>query len=133
WLAGLHELSDDSIVSYTPAEGLPEPNAIRIVESRDGVIFVSAGQGGIYRLEGSRAVLVPGSDAPRFHNLGMRLFQDHGGTWWIGTDEGLFRTRGDDLDLARLRKASAADGFSSASVFGAFHEDAGGRVWSSGG
>jgi ligand-binding sensor domain-containing protein/signal transduction histidine kinase len=132
WLAGLYELSDDAIVSWTRAEGLPEPNVVRVVEATDGGIFVTAGQGGIYRIDGPKAMLVPGSDVPRFHNLGMRLFQDRGGGWWIGTDEGLFRAPGPGLDVGRLRKSTAADGFTSPSVFGAFHEDRIGRVFASG-
>ena len=69
-----------------------------------------------------------GSQSAPFSDVGPRLLQDSRGDWWIGTDRGLFRFQGPELQLQRGRKFTTDDAISNARIMG-MQDDSSGRAW----
>jgi signal transduction histidine kinase/ligand-binding sensor domain-containing protein len=129
-LGGVCRLSGEMIMSYGREQGLADANVTRVLESRDGRIYVTTDRGGLCEVLGDRVALVPGSESSPFHHVHHRIAQDRRGDWWVGTDEGLYRFDGPDLQLRRGRRFGPEDGIpSDAAVFGQIHEDPGGAIW----
>lgn len=125
---GVCKLSSEMIVSFTKTEGLPNQNVTKVIEDLSGHIYASVENGGVVRISGARAVPVRGSQEPPFSNFNERIFQDRHGDWWIGTDRGLFRFRGPELQMSRGRKFTAADGIPEMYIHG-LYEDPEGIIW----
>ena len=125
---GVCKLSSEMIVSYTRAEGLPNQDVRKIIEDRQGRVFASISNGGLAEIVEGKALPVPGSQVAPFTNFDERIVQDARGDWWIGTDKGLFRFRGPELQLRNGQKVTAHDGLPTASM-GGLYADAAGRFW----
>ncbi|HEV8113492.1 MAG TPA: two-component regulator propeller domain-containing protein [Planctomycetota bacterium] len=128
WSSGVVKLASEAIVNFVLPSAMPDRNALRVLEARDGSIY-APGKTGILRVRGERAELVPGSDDPRFAAIANRMLQDSRGDFWIGTSGGLYRFDGPGLDLARGRHFVDGDGIPEQGVFGRIHEDREGRIW----
>ncbi|HYL97522.1 MAG TPA: two-component regulator propeller domain-containing protein [Blastocatellia bacterium] len=126
---GLSKLSGQSVVAFGRSDGLPDDLIAKILEDRSGHLYVSFHGGGIYSLEGGKAVPIEWSERPGFTNIDGRILQDGKGDFWIGTDEGLFWSRGPDLRLARPRRITTAEGWPNAGVTGDICEDQRGVLW----
>ncbi len=125
---GVCKLSGEMIVSFTRAEGLPDQNVLRVVEDHQGRIYASTERNGLVEIVAGKAVPIPGSEVPPFHNIQQRILQDHRKDWWIGTDRGLFRFPGPKLQFRHGKKFTAADGISETPIL-TIHEDPMGRLW----
>ena len=81
---GLDKLTDDMIVTYTTAHGLPHQDANQIYEDRRGRIYVTSGcASALVEISGSRVTLVS-QDLKEFACRAL-LFQDSRGNWWYRT------------------------------------------------
>jgi ligand-binding sensor domain-containing protein len=127
---GVCKLSSELIVSYTKTEGLPNQNVPRVIEDLQGHIYASVENGGLVEIDEEKAVPLLKSQSPPFGDFNERIFQDQRGDWWIGTDAGLFRFQGPQLQLRRGRKFTAADGIPETNIVG-LYQDSTGRVWTS--
>jgi ligand-binding sensor domain-containing protein/two-component sensor histidine kinase len=130
-IGGVSHLSSEKIVSFTSAEGLLNQNISMLVEDHAGHIYASALGNGIFELTEDKAVVIPGSQVTPFNLIGKRILQDARGDWWIGTDAGLFRFHGPQLQFERGEKFKMADGIPEIPVFDGpgLYEDSLGRVW----
>ncbi|HVS81259.1 MAG TPA: two-component regulator propeller domain-containing protein, partial [Pyrinomonadaceae bacterium] len=131
---GACKLSGELIVSFTKAEGLPDQGVAKVIEDRQGRIYASTGVGGLVEIGAEKATPIEGSQLPPFNNVGTRILQDGQGDWWIGTDQGLFRFQGPELQLRHGRKFTQADGISEAAILGpgvpwSLYEAPNGRLW----
>lgn len=129
--SGLTKLPSETPTTFTQAEGLPDQHVARVVESLRGDIYASTLRSGLVRIVGGRVVPIPGSQAPPFRSVANRVLRDRRGDWWLGTDQGLYRFKGPDLQLQRGEKFTAPDGIPEAPVFvgPGLYEDPGGRIW----
>lgn len=127
---GICKLSSESIVSFTKTEGMPNQNVCKIVEDRRGHIYASIENGGLARIDESKAVPLLKSQSPPFADLDERILQDRLGNWWIGTNTGLFRFQGPELQLVRGHKFTTAEGITETPISGALYLDPRGRIWS---
>jgi ligand-binding sensor domain-containing protein/two-component sensor histidine kinase len=132
WSGGACKLSRDMIVSFTRAEGLPDPHLTTVIEDQQGQIYANTNDRGLVSLVNGRAVVVPGSQAPPFNNVSLRILQDRRGDWWFGTDKGLFRFQGPELKLRRGQRFTDIDGIKDERIHG-LYEDPKGRLWISAG
>jgi ligand-binding sensor domain-containing protein/signal transduction histidine kinase len=128
---GVCRLSKGQFLSFTKAEGLLNPDISTVIEGRDGHIYASAQDNGIFEIIGERISTIAGSQAPPFNLAGRRILQDARGDWWVGSDEGLFRFRGPRLQLQHGEKFKATDGIPELSVFNGpgIYEDPPGQIW----
>lgn len=125
---GLARIAPVAIVSYVP-EGGGAPNLRRVVAGADQRIYATTADDGIYVVAGHRLERLAGSDVPPFRNVDMRFAGDARGDYWLGTDAGLWRCRGPNLELARAEKLGPGQGLPELFVFGEICPDADGRVW----
>ena len=128
---GVCKLSNELIVSFTRTEGLPNQNVRKVIEDRQGHIYASVENGGLVEIVQGKAVPLSESQTPPFSNLNERIIQDQRGDWWIGTDIGLFRFQGPELQLRRGEKFTSRDGLTEGSIMGGLYVDQVGRVWAS--
>jgi ligand-binding sensor domain-containing protein/signal transduction histidine kinase len=120
---GLFELRDGVVTRrWTSADGLPHDDVLRLLEDRDGNLWIGT-DGGLARLTGDRLERFP-ADHP-LGRLSIRaLFEDREGSVWVGTDgAGVFR-----LHDAGFVVVGEEDGMRSAAALSVL-EDAAGRVW----
>src|SRR5215831_19383395 len=125
---GVSKLSSELIVSFTRAEGLPNQDVRKVIEDRAGNIYASISDGGLVRIVEGKAVPVPGSQLPPFTNFNERVIQDQHGDWWIGTNSGLYRFQGPELQLSRGQRLTAGNGLSEKPM-GGLYEDPAGKLW----
>lgn len=115
----LHALHPARVVTFD--EGLPNPAVYPLYEDRDGTIWAGG--------SGFLASLAPGArrfrsrEAPEGLQQEVKAFlRDRAGTFWVGTVEGLYVLRGDDLApvaVEALRRATVR----------ALQEDSRGNLW----
>ncbi len=126
---GVCKLSSELIISFTRTEGLPNQNVRKVIEDMQGNIFASIQNGGLVRIVEEKAVPLRGSQVLPFSNFNERIMQDQHGDWWIGTDSGLFRFQGPELQLRRGQKFTAANGVVETSIMTGLCQDPTGKVW----
>lgn len=126
---GVCKLSGEMIVSFTKTEGLPDHDVIRVIESSSGRIYASTRVGGLAEIIEGKVVPLQQSLQPPFDTIYHRILQDGRGDWWIGTDRGLFRFQGPELQLRHGQKFTLADGISETTIGGGMYADPTGRVW----
>jgi ligand-binding sensor domain-containing protein len=126
---GVAHIVDSGVESTTRASGLGDPSVSQLVESLDGRMWAWTELGGTYEITSRGAALAPGSDVAPFSNVRMRVLQDRRGVWWIGTDLGLYRIDGPELDFARARACAEEWGLPAGNVFGEIGEDRDGAIW----
>lgn len=127
WSAGLCRLSSRGIVSWTSASGLPERDAVRLVDLGGEGLLVTQNRA-LVLLDGSTVRRLPGLDDAQLGSIGMRILRDSRRDWWIGTDTGLLFAPGPALDLSRATKIEVPN-WAAHGVFGAPYEDARGELW----
>ncbi len=122
---GVCEYSGERIVSLAGEEtgGLERTLT---AEGVDGRIYAT-GSLGVVEVSGDGAIPVPGSSDPRFANLNYRLDRDAAGDWWAGTDRGLYRIPGPDLDFTRARAVPGPA--AGRLVLGLWVDRVAGRLW----
>jgi signal transduction histidine kinase/ligand-binding sensor domain-containing protein len=125
---GVFKLSSELIVSFTRAEGLPNQDVRKVIEDRKGNIYASISDGGLVRIVEGKAVPVPGSQVPPFTNFNERIIQDEHGDWWIGTDKGLYRFSGPELQLRQGQEFNERYGLSQIPM-GGLYQDPAGKLW----
>jgi ligand-binding sensor domain-containing protein/signal transduction histidine kinase len=126
---GVCKLSSELIISFTRTEGLPNQNVRKVIEDMQGNIFGSIQNGGLVRIVEEKAVPLRDSQVFPFSNFNERILQDQHGDWWIGTDSGLFRFEGPELQLRRGQKFSSANGVAETSITTGLWQDANGKIW----
>jgi signal transduction histidine kinase/ligand-binding sensor domain-containing protein len=126
-LGGVVLLRSGPIESFVPAERRSPLVVLRTAEGRDGSIYASATNAGLWRVDGAALRGIAGSESEPSLNTHMRFACDHDGRFWIGADRGLFRTRGAELDLAALERVPF--GGDAACVTGEIFLDSHGGVW----
>src|SRR5262249_47809364 len=131
FLGGVCKFSDEKIVSFTKVEGLPNQISNWIVNGRGGRVYTSTPEDGIVEAFNGKISLVPGSRSAPFNTVNKRIFHDSRGDWWVGTDVGLFRFRGPDLQLRRGKKFTITDGIPESQVCDGpgIYEDPSGQIW----
>jgi ligand-binding sensor domain-containing protein/two-component sensor histidine kinase len=125
---GVCKLSSELIVSFTRAEGLPNQDVRKVIEDRRGNIYASISDGGLVRIVAGNAVPVPESQLPPFTNFNERIIQDQHGDWWVGTNKGLYRFSGPELQLRQGQEFNERNGLSEIPM-GGLYEDPAGRFW----
>jgi ligand-binding sensor domain-containing protein len=100
-----------------------------VIEDRAGHIYASVENGGVVGIVDEKAAPLPESQVLPFSSLNERILQDQHCDWWIGTDTGVFRFQGPELQLLRGRMLGAADGIAEAPIQGGLYEDPAGKVW----
>ncbi len=128
--AGICKLTGELIVSYKETEGLPDHDVTKVVQSRTGRIYASTSHAGVAEIRESRAIPIRRSQRPPFGSAGTRVLQDRRGDWWIGTEQGLYRFNGPELQFGNGMKVSTEDGLRETGVYWVF-EDSAGAVWTS--
>jgi len=128
---GVCKLSSELIVSFTKTEGLPNQDVRKVIEDRQGHIYASIENGGLIRIVEGKVLPLTGSQAPPFTDFDDRILQDQRGDWWIGTNVGLYRFRGPELQLRRGEKFTARNGIAEAAMMGGLYQDRSGKVWTS--
>ncbi len=108
--AGICKLTGELIVSYKETEGLPDHDVTKVVQSRTGRIYASTSHAGVAEIRESRAIPIRRSQRPPFGSAGTRVLQDRRGDWWIGTEQGLYRFNGPELQFGNGMKVSTEDG-----------------------
>jgi signal transduction histidine kinase/CheY-like chemotaxis protein/ligand-binding sensor domain-containing protein len=79
--------------SFGMEVGLPQPNVVAALQTRDGYLWVGT-EGGLGRFDGVRFVSFKVSNTPAFLSQSIRcLFEDQEGSLWIGTANGVLRYR----------------------------------------
>ena len=74
--------------SWTTAQGLPQSSVRAILQTRDGYLWLAT-FGGLARFDGTRFVVFDTTNTPNLRsNRILALFEDRGGTLWIGTETG---------------------------------------------
>ncbi len=126
---GVCKLSSELIVSFTKTEGMPNQNVRKVIEDPRGRIFASIENGGLVEIVAEKAKTLPESQAPPFNDLNERIIQDQFGDWWIGTNAGLFRFQGPELQLLRGHKFTSANGVAETNILGDPYEDRTGKIW----
>jgi len=129
---GVCKLENELIVSFTRSEGLPNQDVRRVIEDRQENIFASIENGGIVRIVEGKAVPLSETQAPPFTDFNERIIQDRRGDWWVGTNAGLYRFQGPELQFRRGQKFTSRDGLGDAPM-GGLYEDRDGKIWVSAG
>ena len=125
---GVSKLSSELIVSFTQTEGLPNQDVRKVIEDRSGKIYASISDGGLVRIVEGKALRVPGSQLPPFSNFNERIIQDEHSNWWIGTNRGLYRFSGPELQLRQGQELNERNGLGHLPM-GGLYEDPAGRFW----
>jgi len=74
--------------SWNTAQGLPQSSVRALVQTRDGYLWLAT-FGGLARFDGMRFVVFDTANTPNLKsNRIIALFEDRGGTLWIGTETG---------------------------------------------
>ena len=136
--AGPVRLPAERPTSWTKTDGLPDELVEKIIEARDGRIYVRTTRGGLAEIVGGQALLVPGSEHPWFNRIlntamATQILQDRREDWWVTTRTRIFLFRGPGLRFENGSRFGAAHGVPegtqlSGSLSG-IHEDAQGRIW----
>lgn len=129
---GVCKLENELIVSFTRSEGLPNQDVRRVIEDRQENIFASIENGGIVRIVEGKAAPLPETQTPPFTDLNERIIQDGRGDWWVGTNAGLYRFQGPELQFQRGQKFTSRNGLGDAPM-GGLYEDRDGKIWVSAG
>lgn len=125
---GVCKLESELIVSFTRSEGLPNQDVRKVIEDREGNIFASIENGGVVRIDEGRAVPLSETQAPPFTNFNERIIQDRRGDWWVGTNVGLYRFQGPELQFRLGQKFTSRNGLGDAPM-GGLYEDPDGKIW----
>ena len=126
---GVCKLSSELIVTFKRTEGLPNQDVQKVIEDLKGQIYASINSGGIVKIVEGRAVAVEESQMAPFTDFNDRIFQDRRGDWWIGTNAGLFRFQGPELQLHRGHKFTAVDGIVDGPIMSGLYQDPSGKIW----
>lgn len=134
WVAayhnGVYRLTGGT-VNYTPDEGLPSPEVLRVVESKGGRIYVNVADDGIAEIEEGRVVMVAGSKSQRLGYLGRKLLADSRGDFWLQTSSTLYHLFGPELNFKRAEAFPRTDSAPQFEAGLALYEDSKGAIWSS--
>src|SRR5262249_34905886 len=125
---GIYKLAGETIVSFSTADGLADGPVRKVLASQDGRMYVSTQRNGFFEIVGRRVVPVEGSQAKPFNITGSRILQDHRGDWWIGTNQGLYRFEGPDLQVRHGQRITTAEGLSNQNIE-MIGEGRGGGIW----
>jgi signal transduction histidine kinase/streptogramin lyase len=119
--AGLRQIRDGRITSYTRADGVDDNIITALARDRDGTLWVGH-EGGLSRFDNGRFTDVGREDGLRHRVLCIE--QDHAGALWIGGGDGVYR-----IEHGRVTgHYTTADGLSH-DLVRAIHEDADGVLW----
>jgi ligand-binding sensor domain-containing protein/signal transduction histidine kinase len=128
---GVCKLSSELIVSFTKTEGLPNQDVRKVFEDRRGQIYASIENGGLVKIVERKAILLSQSQSLPFSDVNERFLQDEHGDWWIGTDTGLYRFQGPELQLRHGHKFTVRDGLANGPIMGGVYQDLTGKIWTS--
>ena len=109
---------------------------LKVVEARDGSIYVRMTLGGYSEIDGGKAVLVPSSQIERSGWIVGRevtkVLQDSRGDWWATTGHEVYRLPGPALHSKPANASAPLMGSPrarSSSALTGIHEDTAGRIW----
>jgi ligand-binding sensor domain-containing protein/two-component sensor histidine kinase len=125
---GLCMLSAEPAVGFGRPDGLPDASIARLFQDHNGHVYVSTRGRGLLEMTDSQALPIKWSQAPPFSEIAQRIRQDSRGDWWVGTERGLFLFQGPDLDRARGRKITSAEGAPNG-VVGEIYQSPDGKLW----
>lgn len=126
---GVNKLAGERIVNFTDVDGPPQQNFYRVIEDRSGRLYASVQDSHLVEIVADATQRVLGSGhSPRFT---PQPVQDGSGVWWMSTTTGLYRLAQPELQFARGRRVSAADGIASdkLAIAPMVAADQMGRVW----
>lgn len=127
---GLSKLSNEQIVSFTKAEGLPEVNVHHIFESRSGNVYAFSFLCCAIKFTDGKVEQIPGSESPLFNSLWSgQVLLDHESNWWFVTQSGLYRFRGPELQFRRGEKMNAVLGLPEKTSLVQIVETEDRRIW----
>ncbi len=126
---GVCEIAGEEVVSYTAAGRTSGPSLVQTVEGRDGRIYATTDECGAVELRDGELSPVPGAGAAPFSNLNYRLARDGEGDWWAGTDVGLFKLEGPELQYERARRIGPDAGLPDGFVLGVWYEAQTDTLW----
>jgi signal transduction histidine kinase/ligand-binding sensor domain-containing protein len=127
-ISGAYKMSENRLASYAEAEGLSNRDVRKVIEDREGRIFILAGGGKILEILRGVAVAVPGAQSPLLSVMNNILL-DSRGTWWITASNKLFRYPGPKLSFGEPRKVTRVDGIPESELVAGLYEDNAGRLW----
>jgi ligand-binding sensor domain-containing protein/signal transduction histidine kinase len=128
---GVCKLSSELIVSFTKTEGLPNQDVRKVIEDRQGHIYASIANGGLVQIVEGKVLPLMGSQTSPFTDSGDRIVQDQRGDWWVGTNAGLYRFQGPELQLRRGQKFTDRDGLPEVAMMTGLYADPTGKLWAS--
>ena len=108
----------------TPA--LRENSVFCLLAGKDGRLWIGAEDGGLAQMYNGKFRAYTVADGLTESSV-RALFEDHAGTLWVATDEGLFRFAGERFERIDDRPEMPAN------AFHGIAEDSVGRVWVGGG
>ncbi|MBI1287923.1 MAG: hypothetical protein GC178_10120 [Flavobacteriales bacterium] len=128
---GIIKLTQDTFVSFSSILPFPDVSVWAIAEDREGVMYFGTSDRGLYRYDGSKLKnydMMFGSVTNRVKSL---HWDPTGDCLWIGTPEGIHRTRFDlNGNIIEMRTYSEKDGLSTFEIDqNAVEIDGDGTVW----
>jgi signal transduction histidine kinase/ligand-binding sensor domain-containing protein len=126
---GVCEIAGEEVVTYTAAGRTSGPSLVQTVVGRDGRIYATTDECGAVELRDGELTPVPGAGATPFSNLNYRLACDREGDWWAGTDLGLFKLEGPELQFERARRFGPESGLPDGFVLGLWYEAQTDTLW----
>jgi signal transduction histidine kinase/streptogramin lyase len=108
--SGAAWLAESGVELYSARSGLGDGHAVELVPLGADGWLVTTEVAGVYALERGRVRPIPLSDRPPFDRIQQNLTWDRLGSWWVGTDAGIYRVRGPSFELERAEPVGAEAG-----------------------
>lgn len=94
---GLCRFDGNKFVEFPEIPGLSKSNVYSLFEDKDGNIWITAKEYGVYKYDGTTFTnyrRIESKDSPHFHGV-SGFMQDSKGRMWLGCSGGLYRIEGD--------------------------------------
>jgi len=130
-VGGLNKITGDSVISFTAIPGLASHYFRSIHESEDGTLWFGTYGGGIVRLKNGLFSVITTREG-LFDNIVSHIVEDQFGTFWMGSNRGIFRASRRMLDRVAdgeiqavpVQSFGRADGLKNVETNGGFQPNA---------
>jgi ligand-binding sensor domain-containing protein/signal transduction histidine kinase len=127
---GVYKSSGDFIVSFTKTEGMPGQGQRSIIEGPAGTIYAASSSSGVVEITNGKVQAISASQSFSLSHFISFLKRDSRGNYWVATRNGLYYSRGPELDFRHGVKFGSANGAPPIKQFGiGWYEDPNGRIW----